>query len=102
MPLPGNGERFPINDPTLQPLLTPRPESDADFLHGLLESMARIEQRGYRLLAELGAPYPDQVISVGGGACNTTWSAIRERLLGIPVITAEHQEAALWCGIVSP
>ena len=101
MPLPGNGERFPINDPTLQPLLTPRPESDADFLHGLLESMARIEQRGYRLLAELGAPYPDQVISVGGGACNTTWSAIRERLLGIPVITAEHQEAAYGAALLA-
>jgi sugar (pentulose or hexulose) kinase len=100
-PLPGNGERFPVNDPSLQPLLTPRPESDADFLHGLLESIARIEQRGYRLLAELGAPYPDQVISVGGGACNATWSAIRELLLGIPVITAENQEAAYGAALLA-
>lgn len=33
-PLPKAGERFPINDPQLQPRLTPRPDSDAEFLHG--------------------------------------------------------------------
>ncbi len=94
IPLPGTGERFPVNDPSLQPLLTPRPKSDTEFLHALLASIAGIEQRGYRLLAELGAPYPDKVISTGGGARNTAWTAIRERLLGIPVVTANHQQAA--------
>jgi hypothetical protein len=33
-PLPKAGERFPVNDPGLQPRLTPRPDSDAAFLHG--------------------------------------------------------------------
>jgi D-ribulokinase len=33
-PLPKVGERFPVNDPRLQPRLTPRPDSDAKFLHG--------------------------------------------------------------------
>lgn len=33
-PLPKAGERFPVNDPQLQPRLTPRPDSDAKFLHG--------------------------------------------------------------------
>ena len=55
LPLPKPGERFPVNDPQLSPRLTPRPADDAEFLHGLLESLARIEARGYGLLAELGA-----------------------------------------------
>ena len=33
-PLPKPGERFPVNDPQLQPRLAPRPGSDAQFLHG--------------------------------------------------------------------
>ncbi len=100
-PLPGVGERFPVNDPSLQPVLAPRPASDADYLHGLLESLARVEQRGYQLLSELGAPYPEKVISVGGGAVNATWSAIRERLLGVPVIAAEQQEAAYGAALLA-
>lgn len=101
IPLPGTGERFPVNDPSLQPVLSPRPESDTAFLHALLESIARVEQRGYRLLAELGAPYPDKVISVGGGARNAAWTAIRERLLDIPVATATHQEAAYGAALLA-
>lgn len=94
IPLPGTGERFPVNDPSLQPVLAPRPASDSEFLKGLLESMARIEQRGYRLLAELGAPWPDKIITVGGGAHNAAWTAMRERLLGVPVEAAVQQEAS--------
>ncbi len=36
-PLSRPGERFPVNDPDFRPRLTPRPASDAAFLHGLLE-----------------------------------------------------------------
>jgi sugar (pentulose or hexulose) kinase len=42
-PLQSSGERFPIADPNLAPRLLPRPESDVEFLHGILESIARIE-----------------------------------------------------------
>ncbi|WVZ62819.1 hypothetical protein U9M48_012519 [Paspalum notatum var. saurae] len=44
-PLPKKGERFPISDPGMMPRLEPRPESDAEYLHGILESIARIEVR---------------------------------------------------------
>ncbi len=57
-PLPGRGERFPVQDPELEPRLQPRPASDAVFFQAILEALAAIEHRGYRLLAELGAPYP--------------------------------------------
>ena len=55
-PLPGTGERFPVNDPALAPRLSPRPADRVVFLQGLLEGIARIEARGYELLTELGAP----------------------------------------------
>ncbi|XP_021738697.1 uncharacterized protein LOC110705155 isoform X3 [Chenopodium quinoa] len=42
-PLPAAGERFPVADPDMQPRLHPRPDSDSDYLHGVLESIARIE-----------------------------------------------------------
>jgi len=93
-PLPDIGERFPINDPRLAPRITPRPEAEAQFLHGLLEGIARIEARGYELLAALGATPVKQVFTAGGGAKNSAWTLIRERMLGVPVNPAAHTEAA--------
>ncbi|WP_018077217.1 FGGY-family carbohydrate kinase [Thiobacillus denitrificans] len=74
--------------------MTPRPADDAEFLHGLLESLARIEVRGYGLLRELGATPVRRVDTTGGGAQNPVWTHIRQRLLGIPVARAAHTEAA--------
>jgi sugar (pentulose or hexulose) kinase len=93
-PLPRPGDRFPVNDPRLAPRLEPRPQSDAEFLHGLLEGMARIEAQGYRKLMELGASLLNKVTTAGGGAHNETWRQIRQRLLGVPVLVAKHPEAA--------
>lgn len=96
LPLPETGERFPDNDPELAPRLEPRPADRAEFLQGLLEGIAAIEARGYRRLAELGAPYPGSVRTVGGGAANAAWTRIRADLLGVAVAAAENGEAA--CG----
>ncbi|MBK1720103.1 FGGY-family carbohydrate kinase [Thiocystis violacea] len=93
-PLPGPGERFPRQDPHLAPRMDPRPADPARFLHGLLEGIATIEAEAYARLAELGAPRPSRVLTVGGGAGNTVWTRIRSRLLGIEVREAEHSEAA--------
>jgi sugar (pentulose or hexulose) kinase len=93
-PLPGAGERFPIHDPNLAPRMAPRPPDDATFLHGLLESMARIEAQGYRKLIDLGATPLKCVTSAGGGARNEAWRQIRQRVLGVPVATSLHAEAA--------
>lgn len=93
-PLTTPGERFPINDPQLVPRIAPRPDSDAEFLQGLLEGIARIEARAYALLSELGATPLTQVLSAGGGAKNPTWISIRQRLLGVPVQAAVHDAAA--------
>ncbi|TAD80561.1 MAG: carbohydrate kinase [Oscillatoriales cyanobacterium] len=69
-PLLAPGERFPICDPQLPPRMEPRPADRATFLHGLLESLARIEAQGYRLLQERGATAPTVVLTAGGGAQN--------------------------------
>lgn len=93
-PLLKPGERFPINDPTLAPRLEPRPDHPADFLHGLLESIARIEAQGYQLLQQLGADSLTQVYTAGGGAKNSVWTAIRSRYLRVPVLSPIQTEAA--------
>ena len=93
-PLLKAGERFPINDPNLAPLLSPRPDNSVDFLHGLLASMARIEAMGYQKLQELGATKLTRVYTAGGGAQNTTWEKLRGKCLKVPVTAAKNTEAA--------
>ena len=93
-PLLKKGDRFPINDPNLPPRLEPRPTDSVEFLHGLLESIARIEARGYQLLQEFGATALTKVYTAGGGAKNSVWSAIRKRYLKVPVVMPIHTAAA--------
>ena len=94
-PLVRPGERFPVNDPDHPPRLVPRPSDDAEFLHGMLDGIARIEARCYALLAELHAPPILRVLTVGGGASNSTWQAIRQRHLPVPVTAAPTSEASI-------
>lgn len=100
-PLLAPGERFPVNDPARAPCLQPRPADDALFFQGLLEGMARIEYRGYRRLAELGAPWPRRVLTIGGGARNAAWRQIRAAQLGLPVTIARHQEACYGAALLA-
>lgn len=93
-PLLTPGERFPINDPTLVPRLTPRPSDPSRFLHGLLESMARIEALGYAKLTALGGGAIQRIYTAGGGAQNTAWQQLRAKALGIQLVPPLHAEAA--------
>ena len=100
-PLLKAGDRFPINDPNLPPKLEPRPENAVEFLHGLLESIARIEARGYELLKQLGATPLSCVYTAGGGAKNPTWMKIRERYLQVPILKPTHTQAAYGSAILA-
>ncbi len=100
-PLPKKGDRFPINDPHLAPRLNPRPNDPVEFLHGLLESMARIEAQGYQLLQELGASPIQQIYTAGGGAKNRVWSKIRDRYLQIPMHESLQTEAAYGAALLA-
>ena len=93
-PLTGAGERFPVADAALAPRLEPRPADDVLFLQAMLEGIAAIEASGYRRLAELGGPALRSVRSVGGGARNPAWTAIRGKKLGVPFLGAVSEEAA--------
>jgi D-ribulokinase len=93
-PLLKPGDRFPINDPHLPSRLTPRPPDPAQFLHGLFDSMAQIEAKGYRLLQQFGASPLHCVYTAGGGAQNATWCTIRQHRLQTPVLPAVQTEAA--------
>nr|WAU86895.1 birch protein [Betula platyphylla] len=100
-PLPTVGERFPMADPKMAPRLHPRPESDVEYLHGILESIARIEAKAYGLLKDLGATQVEEVFTAGGGAKNEKWTKIRERVLGLPVSRATQTEAAYGAALLA-
>jgi sugar (pentulose or hexulose) kinase len=94
-PLPSTGERFPVDDPFLEPVLEPRPVSDALYLQALLEGLTAIEVAGWRRLEELGAPPVRRILTIGGGAHNPQWRSLRQRALGIPVLNRPRCTAAL-------
>jgi sugar (pentulose or hexulose) kinase len=93
-PLARPGERFPFNDPSKPVRLTPLPSDPVQFFQGLLEGIAEIERLGYERLRTLGAPAPRRVLTIGGGSRNPAWRRIRQARLGLPVIDADHQQAA--------
>ncbi len=93
-PLAAAGERFPLNDPELQPRLEPRPDDELFFFQGILEGIATIEAHGYEVLSQLGAPAVTKVLTAGGGSRNPAWRRIREHKLGVPVEIADHSEAS--------
>jgi sugar (pentulose or hexulose) kinase len=94
-PLAAAGERFPINDSTLQPRLSPRPATDDQFLHGILQGIANIEQLAYQRLSELGAPALDSLRSVGGGSKNEVWTHLRHQTLNVPFVHSVSDQAAV-------
>ena len=100
-PLAQAGERFPRNDPQLQPMLEPRPAEDVRFFQAMLEGIASIEAEGYTALSQLGAPQLTKVFSAGGGSANPAWRKIRENRLGVPVEIAEHSEASYGAALLA-
>ena len=94
-PLSRPGERFPINDPAFAPRMEPRPANDAEYLHGLLEGIARIEARCYGAMHAMGAPDVTRLTTAGGGAANAVWTAIRQRYFTCPIDSAADTEAAI-------
>lgn len=92
-PLIQAGERFPVNDPELQPRLEPKAETKLKFFQGILEGISKIELEGYKKLQQLGAPYPNQIETAGGGSKNAGWTKIRQNLMGVSVLQADFSEA---------
>ena len=89
LPLNSRGERFPINNPFLEPILGPRPVSDSLYLHALFEGLARIELKGWEKLYELTGSLPKRIITIGGGSKNPQWRTIREKIINIPIVSCK-------------
>jgi len=87
LPLNSKGERFPVNDPLLEPILNPRPVSDSLYLHALLEGLARVELKSWEKLCELTGSLPKKIITIGGGSKNPQWRKIREKIINIPIVS---------------
>lgn len=100
-PLVNPGERFPVNNPVLKPRLEPRPDDDLMFFQGMLEGMAHIEHTGYKALEKLGAPEVSKIYSAGGGSSNPAWRTIRENIMGVPVVNAEHSDASYGAALLA-
>lgn len=100
-PLLRPGERFPVNDPRLQPRIAPAPGERAVFFQGLLEGIAAIEAAGYHRLTALGGAPLRRVVTTGGGARNAPWRHIRQGMLGVPVHTATHHQAAYGAALLA-
>lgn len=93
-PLKTPGERFPVNEPNLQPKLTPRPDDEVTFFQAMLEGIARIERLAYETLKQAGAPAVTRIYTAGGGASNQAWTEIRQTLLGVEISQAHSREAS--------
>ncbi|MCY1292928.1 D-ribulose kinase [compost metagenome] len=93
-PLVKPGERFPVADSDFLPRMSPRPADDATFLKAIFEGIAGVESLAYQRLAALGGPTLRSLRSVGGGAKNAAWTAIRMRKLGVPFLPVLSEEAA--------
>ena len=89
LPLNSKGERFPIDDSNLEPILDPRPVSDSLYLHALFEGLANIELKGWEKIGELTGSLPKKIVTVGGGSKNPQWRKIREKIINIPIISCK-------------
>ena len=87
LPLNSKGERFPVNDSDLKPILGPRPVSDSLYLHALFEGLAKIELKGWEKLGELTGSLPKKIITIGGGSKNPQWRKIREKIINITIVS---------------
>ena len=87
LPLNSKGERFPVNNCNLEPILGPRPVSDSLYLHALFEGLAKIELKGWEELNKITGSLPRKIITIGGGSKNPQWRKIREKIINIPIVS---------------
>lgn len=93
-PLLEPGERFPISNAKLPPKLTPRPDSDIEFLQAIIEGLVEIEVLAYERLSELGTPKVKRIFTAGGGLKNAVWMTLRAQQLTAEIEPANNTDAA--------
>lgn len=94
VPLLSSGERFPVVDPYLQPVLDPRPASNGAYFLAIIDALVRWEQQGYDALTARGAPRVRRLSAVGGGTRNRAWMRTRRRDMGFAQVQAQSRMTA--------
>jgi len=61
-------------------------------LQGILEGIASIEKAGYTELTAAGGSAVKTIRSVGGGASNSAFSEIRQRILSSEILSIEFKQ----------
>lgn len=92
-PLTHTGERFPIADPNLKPLI-PKTDSDTQRLQALIEGLVEVEYQAYEKLETLGAPKLNRLFAVGGGTRNQAWCQLRALRMPATIAKPISQSAA--------
>lgn len=107
-PLVKQGERFPISDPMLQPVMPKKPvcklidiykeqqcrSEHQYYLWFISLGLAQVEQLAYTQLSKLSGMPIKRIYTVGGGLQNRGWMQLRNKLLPAQIIQAKHQDAA--------
>ena len=93
-PLSRPGERFPINDPAMQPRLEPRPSDRRIFLQAILEGLAEVERLAYAKLMEISKINLRRVFSSGGVTRNPVLTILRSRALQRPILAGQYLSAS--------
>ena len=107
-PLREVGERFPIADSNLTPVMPQKPtchfsqikdsntclQQHALFLLNLLLGITHIEKLAYSKLTELGLVEIKRIFTVGGGTKNQIWMQLRKQQLNAKLSIAQHPQAA--------
>ncbi|MDL5158308.1 FGGY-family carbohydrate kinase [Actinomycetospora termitidis] len=113
LPLPGRGERFPIEAPSaegfwfhddgaVRPLgdLLAAVGEEAAFA-GVAEGIAFLERLAFERVAALGADVSGARSITGGAAANRWWNQRRADVLGVPLRRPEHAEPAVGMAVLA-
>lgn len=81
-PISVAGERFPVNDPAMQPWTIGVARDRADLHRAMMEGVAFTERLGWERLSSLGLTSAGSQRIVGGGTKSAVWNRIRATVLG--------------------
>lgn len=100
-PLARRGERLPFLSSEAEGFVLGNTASEVELYAAGLQGVALVERWTYELLDSLGAGYPQEVFTTGGGARSRIWSQLRADVLQVPVSAPQNSEAAVGSAILA-
>ena len=100
-PLARRGERLPFLCGKAEGFVLGDAGTEAGLYAAGLQGVALVERWTYELLDSLGAGYPREVFTTGGGARSRIWSQLRADVLQVPVAAPQNSEAAMGSAVLA-